>query len=72
MKVSAVVVSHGHRAELAESLPALVPQVDEARRDRERARLGARRTRYGARVIENRTAGELRGQHQRRHARDHG
>jgi GT2 family glycosyltransferase len=27
--VSAVVVSHGHRAELAESLPALVPQVDE-------------------------------------------
>jgi GT2 family glycosyltransferase len=30
MRVSAVVVSHGHRAELAESLPALVPQVDEA------------------------------------------
>jgi GT2 family glycosyltransferase len=29
MKVSAVVVSHGHRAELAESLPALAPQVDE-------------------------------------------
>ena len=29
MKVSAVVVSHGHRGELAESLPALVPQVDE-------------------------------------------
>jgi N-acetylglucosaminyl-diphospho-decaprenol L-rhamnosyltransferase len=29
MKVSAVVVSHGHRAELAESLPALLPQVDE-------------------------------------------
>jgi N-acetylglucosaminyl-diphospho-decaprenol L-rhamnosyltransferase len=29
MKVSAVVVSHGHRAELAESLPALRPQVDE-------------------------------------------
>ncbi len=29
MKVSAVVVSHGHREELAESLPALVPQVDE-------------------------------------------
>jgi N-acetylglucosaminyl-diphospho-decaprenol L-rhamnosyltransferase len=29
MKVSAVVVSHGHRAELAESLPALQPQVDE-------------------------------------------
>jgi len=27
--ISAVVVSHGHRAELAESLPALVPQVDE-------------------------------------------
>ena len=27
--VSAVVVSHGHRAELAESLPALAPQVDE-------------------------------------------
>ena len=29
MKVSAIVVSHGHRAELAESLPALVPKVDE-------------------------------------------
>jgi N-acetylglucosaminyl-diphospho-decaprenol L-rhamnosyltransferase len=28
--VSAIVVSHGHCAELAESLPALVPQVDEA------------------------------------------
>jgi N-acetylglucosaminyl-diphospho-decaprenol L-rhamnosyltransferase len=27
--ISAIVVSHGHRAELAESLPALVPQVDE-------------------------------------------
>jgi GT2 family glycosyltransferase len=30
VKVSAVVVSHGHRAELAESLPALLSQVDEA------------------------------------------
>jgi GT2 family glycosyltransferase len=29
MKVSAVVVSHGHAAELGESLPALVPEVDE-------------------------------------------
>lgn len=29
MRVSAVVVSHGHREELAESLPALRPQVDE-------------------------------------------
>ena len=29
MKVSAVVVSHGHAAELRSSLPALVPQVDE-------------------------------------------
>ena len=29
MKVSAVVVSHGHSAELARSLQALVPQVDE-------------------------------------------
>ena len=29
MKVSAVVVSHGHAAELARSLPALAPQVDE-------------------------------------------
>jgi GT2 family glycosyltransferase len=29
MKVSTVVVSHHHRAELAESLPALRPQVDE-------------------------------------------
>jgi N-acetylglucosaminyl-diphospho-decaprenol L-rhamnosyltransferase len=28
--VSAVVISHGHRAELAGSLPALLPQVDEA------------------------------------------
>ncbi len=30
MKVSAVVISHGHREELARSLPALMPQVDEA------------------------------------------
>src|SRR5262249_10506486 len=29
MRVSAVVVSHGHSDELAESLPALRPQVDE-------------------------------------------
>jgi GT2 family glycosyltransferase len=29
VKISAVVVSHGHAAELAESLPALAPQVDE-------------------------------------------
>lgn len=29
MKVSAVVISHGHREELASSLPALVPQIDE-------------------------------------------
>ena len=29
MKVSAVVVSHGHAEELGRSLPALVPQVDE-------------------------------------------
>jgi GT2 family glycosyltransferase len=30
VRVSAVVISHGHRDELARSLPALVPQVDEA------------------------------------------
>ena len=29
MRVSAIVVSHGNAAELAESLPALAPQVDE-------------------------------------------
>src|ERR1700740_1794528 len=29
MKVSAVVISHGHAYELAQSLPALAPQVDE-------------------------------------------
>jgi N-acetylglucosaminyl-diphospho-decaprenol L-rhamnosyltransferase len=29
VKVSAIVVSHGHRAELAQSLPAVAPQVDE-------------------------------------------
>lgn len=29
MKVSAVVISHGHAKELEQSLPALVPQVDE-------------------------------------------
>jgi GT2 family glycosyltransferase len=29
MKVSAVVISHGHAAELVQSLPALAPQVDE-------------------------------------------
>ena len=30
MKVSAVVVSHGHVAEVERLLPALLPQVDEA------------------------------------------
>jgi N-acetylglucosaminyl-diphospho-decaprenol L-rhamnosyltransferase len=30
VKVSAIVISHGHREELARSLPALLPQVDEA------------------------------------------
>jgi N-acetylglucosaminyl-diphospho-decaprenol L-rhamnosyltransferase len=30
VKVSAIVVSHGHRDELGRSLPALLPQVDEA------------------------------------------
>jgi GT2 family glycosyltransferase len=30
MRVSAIVVSHGHREELAQSLPVLLPQVDEA------------------------------------------
>jgi N-acetylglucosaminyl-diphospho-decaprenol L-rhamnosyltransferase len=30
VKVSAVVISHGHRDELVRSLPALLPQVDEA------------------------------------------
>ena len=29
MRISAVVVSHGHAAELERSLPALLPQVDE-------------------------------------------
>ena len=29
MKVSAIVISHGHAAELAHSLPVLAPQVDE-------------------------------------------
>jgi hypothetical protein len=29
VKVSAVVISHGHAAELERSLPALAPQVDE-------------------------------------------
>jgi len=29
MKVSAVVISHGHAAELAQSLPVIAPQVDE-------------------------------------------
>ena len=29
MKVAAIVVSHGHPVELAQSLPALEPQVDE-------------------------------------------
>jgi len=29
VRVSAITITHGHRTELAESLPALVPQVDE-------------------------------------------
>jgi N-acetylglucosaminyl-diphospho-decaprenol L-rhamnosyltransferase len=53
MRVSAVVVSHHHRTELAESLPALVPQVDEALVIANVHGSSPERT-YGARVIENR------------------
>ena len=52
MKVAAVVISHDHREELAESLPALVPQVDEVvviANTPSSAPLDA----LGARVIEN-------------------
>ena len=42
MSVSAVVVSHGHAAELERSLAALAPQVDEVVVDREPPRLGRR------------------------------
>ena len=42
MSVSAVVVSHGHAAELERSLAALVPQVDELVVDRERSGSSAR------------------------------
>ena len=71
MKVSAVVISHGHRAELAESLPALVPQVDEMVVIANTPG-SAPADALGARVIENARPAELRGQHQRGHARDDG
>ena len=58
MRVSAVVVSHGHREELAESLPALVPQVDEVVVIANVPGSLARRA-HGARVIENATPLEL-------------
>lgn len=53
MRVSAVVISHGHRAELAESLPALVPQVDETLVIAN-VRGSSPERAHGARVIENR------------------
>jgi N-acetylglucosaminyl-diphospho-decaprenol L-rhamnosyltransferase len=55
MRVSAVVISHRHRAELAESLPALVPQVDETLVIANVPGSAPERA-YGARVIENRKA----------------
>ncbi len=50
--ISAVVVSHGHRAELAESLPALAGQVDEIVLVAN-ARNSLPDEVYGARVLEN-------------------
>ena len=52
MKVSAIVVSHGHIAELAESLPALAPQVDEVVVIAN-VPGSAPDDRHGARVVEN-------------------
>ena len=65
MKVSAVVVSHGHAAELARSLPALVPQVDETLVI---ANLpgSVRDVPAGVRVLENPRPLALRGQRQPR------
>src|SRR5205809_4101918 len=51
-RVSAVVVSHGHRAELGESLPALAPQVDEVVVIANVAGSGPADP-HGARVLEN-------------------
>lgn len=53
MRVSAVVVSHGHRAELTESLPKLVPQVDETLVIAN-VHGSTPESAYGARVIANR------------------
>ena len=52
MIVSAIVVSHGHRAELAESLPALAPEVDEVLVIAN-TRESAPADRVGARVLAN-------------------
>ena len=67
--VSAVVVSHGHAAELERSLAALVPQVDEivvvANLPGSVGAVPA-----GVRVLENSTAAVPGGQRQRRHCGD--
>ena len=69
MSVSAVLVSHGHAAELQSSLPALVPQVDEvvvvANLPGSAAGVPA-----GVRVIENTRPRPLAGERQCRHRRD--
>ena len=52
MRVSAVVVSHGHRDELAVALPALAPQVDEVGVIANVPGSGPAET-HGARVLEN-------------------
>ena len=56
MKVSAVVISHGHEDELERSLPALAPQVDELLVIANVAGSVPARLPEGVRVLENETA----------------
>ena len=69
--ISAIVVSHGHREELAESLPAVAPQVDEIVVVANVPGSLSDDT-HGARVIVNERTAELRRQPEPRNRRDDG
>ena len=71
MSVSAVVVSHGHAAEVEQLLPALVPQVDECVVVANLPGSAATRRRGRARDREP-AAVSLRREHEPRHRRDDG
>ncbi len=72
MSVSAVVVSHGHAAELERSLAGARAAGRRGRRDREPPRLRRQQLPPGVRVIENARPRRAGRQRQRRHRRDLG